>query len=112
MEKSEFLKLKKDFSDYKEEYCNKDTSGERKRELLSLMQTNLKERCGKDSGSISCLDGKEHSLTSEFVEDLYAIDGYINEYYSEDIMTKVADVARKGACDSNQYGPDNPYSKK
>ena len=112
MEKSELLKLKAQFNDYKAEYSDKETKEERRKVLIPLMQTNLKERCGKDCGSIMCIDGNEHSLTSDNVEDLYAIDGTLNVEVVKNKVTEFANKARKGANEINQYGPVNTYPKK
>lgn len=112
MDKNEFMRLKVQFNDYKAEYSDKDTKEERRKELIPLMQVNLQERSGKDIGYIKCIDGKEHSLTSDNVEDLYDIDGTLNAEFSKKIMTDVADNARKDANENNQYGPANTYPKK
>lgn len=112
MEKSEILKLKAQFDDYKAEYSNIETKEKRKKELIPLKQANLQKRSGKDDGNIMCIDGKEYSLTSDNVEDLYAIHGTLIAESSQNKVTEVADESREVANERNQYGPDNIYPKK
>ena len=95
MEKEAQKLLKEKFDAYKAEYSQKDTKEERKSELISLMQNNLKERSGKDHGTIDCF-GSEHSLDSTNVEDLYTIDGALNAEYSKKRLTEAAEIARHG----------------
>lgn len=99
----------KQFGDLKCEYSQKDTNENRKKELISLMQQNLKGRTGEDSWIIKCIDGKEYSLNSNNVEDLYAIDGTLKNNASQQRLTEVADDTRKAQSDSNKYGSNNPY---
>lgn len=68
--------LQKQFNEYKAEFSFVGTTAERKKELIALMQANLRDRCGNVGKTFVCLDGKEHSLGSDNVEDLYAIDGF------------------------------------
>lgn len=101
--------LKKQFDDYKAEFSSKEATDERKKDLIMSMQENLKRRCGKDCTAIACLDGKEHSLTSDNIEDLYAIDGVLSAEASKDEMTESANCARKDITNLNKYGPTNSY---
>ena len=112
MEKSEIMKLKAQFDNYKAEYSNIETKEERKKELIPFMQANLQKRSGKDEGCIMCIDGKEYSLTSDNVEDLYAIHGTLIAESSQNKVTEVADESREVANERNKYGPDNIYPKK
>lgn len=112
MEKEEFRRSKKQFDDFKAEYSCRKTTDERKKALIPLMQMNLKERCGKDSGTIVCDDGREHSLTSNNVEDLFAIDGALNAEASKNKLTETADISRKESFEQNKYGPDKTYPEK
>ena len=48
------------FKELKAEYSRKETTESRKKELVKLMQENLKQRCGQDGGTIKCLDGKNY----------------------------------------------------
>ena len=102
MDKCESMILKDHFCEYKAEYSDKNTKEERKKKLIQMMQTNLKERCGKDCGYIKGLDGKDYSLTSDNVKELYAIDGALNAETSKTKMTENSDIARKSANDCNQ----------
>ena len=111
MKERDIMILKTQFNSFKVEYSNKDMKEERRKVLITLMQENLKKRCGKDGGFIECLDGKEHSLTSENVEDLYAIDGSLNADACKNELTEAADFARKDADERNQYGPTKTYPK-
>lgn len=100
------------FAEYKAEYSNKSTTRERQQELINLMQQDLKERNNTGQEIINCLDGKEHSINSNSVNDLYAIDGALRSNDSSQKMDAIANVKREVASNHNKYGPDNPYPNK
>lgn len=101
--------LEQQFDEYKAEYSRVETTDERKNELIVLMQGNLKRRWGHDNRTISCLDGQDHSLDSENVKDLYAIDGFLKSEEKRNQMSAMCDRARQETQDRNIYGPNNPY---
>ncbi len=100
------------FKELKAEYSRKETTESRKKELVKLMQENLKQRCGQDGGTIKCLDGKNYSIDSNDVIELYAIDSYLNELERKKKVDKISEIARKDAEKNNKYGPQNPYTVK
>lgn len=100
------------FKELKAEYARKETTESRKKELVKLMQENLKQRCGQDGGTIKCLDGKNYSIDSNDVIELYAIDSYLNELERKKKVDKISEIARKDAEKNNKYGPQNPYTVK
>lgn len=104
--------MEKQFDEYKAELARRDTNKERKEKLIALMQENLKERCEHYNGSIVCLDGQEHSLDSENVEDLYAIDGFLRSDEKRTQQSVTGNIKRQQAQSVNKYGPDNPYPYK
>lgn len=100
------------FQEYKREYSLINTTKERKKELISLMRENLRQRLGEGRSSLLCLDGKEYSVDSESVSDLYAIDGMQNQIDSSAKMNKVSDTMRKESLSRNKYNPGNPCPSK
>ena len=101
----------KQFDMYKSEYSSPKTTGERKQELIKLMRENLKRRRGEESSVMVCLDAKEHSVDSNCIEDLYAIDTYLREQNSKRERDEFSEMVRTEALKNNKYGPDNPYPK-
>lgn len=97
------------FEELKAEYSNLETSEERKSILIELMQENLKKRIGGGPTVMKCLDLMEHSVDSDNVEDLYAIDGYLRAKRSEEVMGVLSETARTEVLKKNKYGPNNPY---
>lgn len=102
----------KQFQKYKGEYSQENTTEDRKTKLISLMQENLRQRLGKGRSSLVCHDEKEHSVESENVSDLYAIDGELNLKNSSAKMNKDSDTIRGGSLSGNKYNPNNPYPSK
>jgi len=100
------------FQKYKSEYHQQTTTSDRKEQLISLMQENLKARLGGKSDSVLCLDGRYHSICSDKVEELYAIDAKLNNVASSDKMSSIADTFRRQSTSPNTYGPENPYPQK
>lgn len=103
------MEEQKDFDEYKREISLSGTTKSRKIELIKLMQENLKQRCGKESGTVKCLNGKEYSLDSENVSELYAIDGAMKESKNREKRDEASKKARAEAVSRNKYNPDNPY---
>lgn len=104
--------MDKQFQEYKGEYSQENTTEDRKTELISLMRENLRQRLGEGRSSLPCRDGKEHSVESENVSDLYAIDGELNLRNSSAKMNKNSDTIRGELLSGNKYNPDNPYPSK
>lgn len=100
------------FQEYKREYSLINTTKERKKELISLMRENLRQRLGEGPSSLLCLDREEYSVDSESVSDLYALDGMLNQIDSSAKMNKVSDTMRKESLSRNKYNPGNPYPSK
>lgn len=102
----------KTFEELKAEFSKPETNDHRKKELITLMQENLKKRCGKDCGTIKCLDNKEYSLDSDNPSDLFAIDAKLR---AEDFSARndlFSEKARTAVLEHNKYGPNNPYTGK
>lgn len=100
------------FQEYKREYSLINTTKERKKELISLMRENLRQRLGEGPSSLLCLDREEYSVDSENVSDLYAIDGMLNQIDSSAKMNKVSDTMHKESLSRNKYNPGNPCPSK
>lgn len=103
------MEEQKDFDEYKREFSLPQTTKSRKNELIKLMQENLKQRCDKENGTVKCLNGKEYSLDSENVSELYAIDGAMKESKNREKRDEASQKARAEAESRNRYNPDNPY---
>lgn len=95
------------FQIYRNEYFLSNTTEERKEELRTLMRENLKLRCGSNSNVN--IESKEISLDSDNVEDLLAIDGFLNKSASTNLMTELGNSSRFEAQSQNRYSPTNPY---
>lgn len=100
------------FQEYKREYSLINTTKERKKELISLMRENLRQRLGEGPSSLLCLDREEYSVDSENVSDLYAIDEMLNHKNSSAEMAKVSNMIRKESLSRNKHNPGNPYPSK
>lgn len=96
------------FNDYRREFSLGNATEVRKTELIKLMQENLKKRIG-NGPTVMILNSMEHSVDSDKVEDLYAIDGYLRAKRSEEVMGVLSETARTEALKKNKYGPNNPY---
>lgn len=101
--------LEEQFNEIKLEYSSIETTQERKNELITLMQDNLKERSGKTSGKISCLDGNDYSLDSDNAEHLYAIDGVLRAEKIKKHMSENSANALGKAQSQNKYDANHPY---
>lgn len=97
------------FDELKAEYSRFGTTEEHKEQLIEQMQENLKERYGQDSGTITGLDGVEHSLDSKNEEDLSAIDGFLKSQITKNKLSAIGDIARQQTQNRNNYGENNPY---
>ena len=106
------MEEEKIFEEYKREYSLPETEESRKTELLKLMQENLKQRCGKDGGTIKCLDEKNYSLDSDEESELSIIDSYLRELKRKKERDDISEKARTDAEKNNKYGPKNPYTGK
>ena len=102
--------MPKQFDEYKNEYSRKGTTEDRKKELIGLMQENLKNR--GEYQTVFCINDQEFSIDSKNVEDLYAIDGFLRQEESQKEMSASAEMARQKALSNNKYGPNNPYPSK
>lgn len=69
----------KTFAELKAEYSLPKTTEMHKKELILFMQENLKQRCGKENGTIKCLDGNKYSIVYDNVGELYAIEAALND---------------------------------
>jgi hypothetical protein len=103
-------KKRRNFQELKAEYSRKETTESRKKELVKLMQENLKQRCGQDGGTIKCLDGKNYSIDSNDVSELYAIDFYLNELERKKKVDNISEKARKDAEKENKYSLTKTYT--
>ena len=102
--------MPKQFDEYKNEYSRKGTTEDRKKELIGLMQENLKNR--GEYKTVFCINDQEFSVDSKNVEDLYAIDGFLRQEESQKEMSASAEMARQKALSNNKYEPNNPYPSK
>lgn len=102
----------KNFEEFREEYSLNKTSKSRKMELIKLMRENLKKRCDNNNENIMCLDGNEHSLESENVSELYAIDSALKYAQNSKENNEISDSIREAMLSQNKYTPDSPYPKK
>lgn len=103
--------LENQFDGYKGEFSSPKTTDERKVELISLMRTNLKERSKQNSGFVDCLDGQKHSLDSNEVTDLYAIDGALKYKQKAEQRELLSEKIRNTQLERNLYDKDNPYPR-
>lgn len=101
--------LEQQFVEYKAEFSRLETTAERKNELITLMQENLRERNNQGNRIFVCLDGQEYSLDSDIVEHLYAIDGLFKSQNRGSQLSAIGNITRLQAQDRNNYGPNNPY---
>lgn len=97
------------FEDLKRRFSLPNVTESQKQELIQLMQQNLKIRNGQNSATIKCLDGKEHCITSDNVEDLYAISATLDYNENKQKTANIDSNAREKALGQNKYSPDNPY---
>lgn len=98
--------LKQEFQQLKAEY-SKNVS--ERNEIIRRMRENLKQRTSEIV--IKGLDGKEHQIESNNVEDLYAIDGALIAQDSAEKITKGGEVMRDAMEQNNKYNPSNPYNE-
>ncbi|MBO4871489.1 MAG: hypothetical protein J5565_05855 [Muribaculaceae bacterium] len=106
------MEQNKIFEELNREYSLSQTTESRKTELLKLMQENLKQRCGKDSAIVKCMDDKDYSPESDNVSELYAIDAALKETEKRKDRDNVSDAIRAKELSKNVYSPDNPYPGK
>ena len=95
-------KEQKTFQELKAEFSFPETCEDRKKELIILMQENLKQRCDEESGIVKCLDGKNHSLDSDDVGELSVIDSYLRGLERKKERDEISEI----------YTPENPYTGK
>ena len=100
------MKKQIDFDELKREYSLTKTTESRRTMLLKLMQENLKKRSGKERGTVMCLDGKECSLESDIVSELYAIDSALKESNNKLKRDEISKKARNKAISQNKYRPN------
>lgn len=81
----------------------------RKTELIKLMQENLKQRYGKNCGSIKCLDNNDYSLDTDIVSELIAIDAALKAAQKANQNDSFSDAMRNEALSRNKYTPQKPY---
>lgn len=97
------------FEDLKRRFSLPNVTESQKQELIQLMQQNLENRNDQNSATIKCIDGKEHCITSDNVEDLYAIAATFDYNEKNKKTANIASNAREKALGQNKYSPDNPY---
>ena len=104
--------LGKNFKSFKNEYSNRNTTVERKVELLKLMKEYLIE---KNNGQSTYNFRKTNVGTSISIDDcsdpscLYEIFGDMSASTSSDKLSKNADEERRRQTSQNKYSKDSPY---
>lgn len=106
------MEEQKSFEELKAEYHLTTTTESRKKELIKLMQEDLKQRCGEDCDTVECLDGKDYPLDSDNVSELYAINGTLKETKTRKERDEISETTRAEALSKNNYSPSNPYPEK
>ena len=99
----------KEFDELKAEYSSSKTTDSHRKELILLMQDNLRQRCGNESRTVKCLDGNIYSIDSDNVSELYAIDAALNDAVRSKKFDEISEIKRDDALSKNKNSPSNPY---